>query len=78
MGSLKSNVLPGLVAGIAAPIANKYIPGWGTPIAYGATGYLMKNPTLMTLSGVALGQNVAPMVTNMLPGGSNTNTGAFL
>jgi hypothetical protein len=78
MGTVKQNVLPGLVAGIAAPVANQYIPGWGTPLAYGGVGYLMKNPTLMTLSGVALGQNVAPMLTNLLPGGNTNNQGAFL
>ncbi|MFA5401535.1 MAG: hypothetical protein WC359_13880 [Dehalococcoidia bacterium] len=77
MGTLKQSFLPGILAGIAAPIANKFVPGWGTPLAYGGVGYFMKNPTLMTLSGIAAGQQVAPMVSGLIPGGS-TSSGGFL
>ena len=78
MGAVMKDLIPGALAGVAAPIANKYVPGWGAPLAYGGIGYFMKNSTLMTLAGIAAGQNIAPMVSNMLPGGNTTNTGAFL
>jgi len=78
MGAVKQNFLPGAIAGVAAPIVNRYIPGWGGAVAYGGVGYFMKNPTLMTLSGIGAGQNVAPMVGNLLPGGNGTTTGGFI
>jgi len=77
MGTLKTSFLPGILAGVAAPIANKMLPGWGTPLAYGGIGYFMKNQTLMTLSGIAAGQQVAPMVSGLIPG-SSTTSGGFL
>lgn len=79
LGKIKTTLLPGLVAGAAAPIVSRFVPGgWGNALTFGGVGYFMKNDTLMTLAGVSAGQNLAPMVSGLIPGGNTTSSGGFL
>lgn len=69
-GKVKA-ILDGVIAGAGGQIATSFIGQWGNPIAYGAVGYFRNNPTLKTLAGVALGQQIA----RMLPFGNGGNGG---
>jgi hypothetical protein len=62
-----------VIAGAGGQIATGFIGPWGQPLAFGAVGYFRNNPTLKTLAGVAIGEQLGAM----LPfGGGNGGNGA--
>ena len=61
-------ILDGAIAGAGGQIATGFIGQWGQPLAFGAVGYFRNNPTLKTLAGVAIGEQLGAM----LPIGSNS------
>lgn len=67
--------IAGLVGGIAAQVGNRFLGSYGTPLGYGAAGYLMKNDTLMTMAGI--GASALLPVGSLLGGSSNSNSGAI-
>lgn len=64
-------IIDGVIAGAGGQIATSFIGAWGQPLAYGVVGYFRNNPTLKTLSGVALGQQLG----RMLPFGNGGGNG---
>lgn len=65
-------IIDGVIAGAGGSVATGFIGPWGQPLAYGAVGYFRNNPTLKTLAGVAVGQQLG----QMLPfGGNNGGNG---
>jgi len=69
-GKIKA-IIDGVIAGAGGQIATGFIGPWGQPIAYGAVGYFRNNPTLKTLAGVAIGEQIGAM----LPFGGNGGIG---
>ena len=65
-------IIDGVMAGAGGQIATGFIGPWGQPVAYGAVGIFRNNPTLKTLAGVAIGEQIGAM----LPfGGGGTGGG---
>ena len=44
--------IQGAMAGLASQVGQKFLPGYGGPLAVGGVGYFTKNQTLLTLSGM--------------------------
>lgn len=70
-GGIMGAALSGLLGGVAAQVANRFLPSYGTPVGYAAAGYFTNNETLMTLAGVS-GSALLPI--GSLLGGSTTST----
>ena len=64
-------ILDGAIAGAGGQVASSFIGQWGQPLAFGAVGYFRNNPTLKTLAGVAIGEQIGAM----LPFGGNAGNG---
>lgn len=60
-GKVKA-IIDGVMAGAGGQIATGFIGPWGQPLAYGAVGYFRNNPTLKTLAGVAIGEQLGAML----------------
>ena len=60
-GKVKA-ILDGVIAGAGGQIASGFLGPWGQPLAFGAVGYFRNNPTLKTLAGVAIGEQLGAML----------------
>lgn len=45
-------VVQGAMAGLASQVGQKFLPGYGGPLAVGGVGYFTGNQTLLTLAGM--------------------------
>ena len=75
LSGLVGDFVAGAAANIGAQLGTRFLGSYGSPLAYGGVGYLMKNPTLMTLAGVQAG-SLLP-VGNFLGGSSTGSSGAI-
>jgi len=75
MGGKFSPVLHGVLGGIAAQVGNGFLPGFGAAAGLGGVGYVMNNPTLLTLAGLNLSRNIP--VGNFIPG-AGVQEGGFI
>ena len=74
-GSFKP-ALDGGIGQLVASVANQFMPPWGGILGLGATGYFLKNDTLMTLAGMHAGAQfpVAGLLGGITGSTQNTNT----
>ena len=56
-------IINGVIAGVAAEAAQKYLGSYGVPLGVGAVGYFMKDNTLKTIAGLQAGS----LIGNALP-----------
>lgn len=75
MGGKFSPVLHGVLGGIAAQAGNGFLPGFGAAAGLGGVGYMMNNPTLLTLAGLNLSRSIP--VGNFIPG-AGVQEGGFI
>jgi len=75
MGGKFSPVLHGVLGGIAAQVGNGFLPGFGAAAGLGGVGYVMNNPTLLTLAGLNLSRSIP--VGNFIPG-AGVQEGGFI
>lgn len=68
-------VINGLIAGVVANLAVKYIGSWGAPAANIGAGWWLKNDTLKTIGGIQLGNVVSGMIPFI--GSSNGSKGVY-
>jgi len=52
-------VIQGLIGGVASQVGSKLLPGYGSILGLGATGYFMNNSTLLTLAGMQAGATLS-------------------
>jgi len=50
------NVVWGAAAGFVDPMIPNFIGKWTKPVVFGAAGYLLKKPALLSIAGYKLGQ----------------------
>lgn len=58
LGGNTGNLLIGAVAGAASNYIPDIIGGWTKPAAFGAIGYLMKKPALLTIAAYEAGKQL--------------------
>jgi len=63
-------IIQGTIAGALGTMAAGKIP-YAAALAYGGVGYMMKNPTLLTLAGLNLGASLPAMAGGVLGGTGN-------
>lgn len=69
MGKMK-NTLVGVGAGVGRQVGNKFLPGWGAPLAEFGIGWVTNNDTALYMSGRDAGGMVSSGALGGLLGGS--------
>ena len=72
------NIIIGAGAGFLSPMIPEFLGGWTKPLIFGAGGYLLKKPALLTLAGYEAGKNLSGGGIGNLFGGSGNNSGGWL
>lgn len=52
----------GAIAGVASEAGQKFLGAYGVPLAVGAVGFFMKDPTLKTIAGLQAGSIIGDML----------------
>ena len=79
IGGFGGNLAPavhGAIAGVISQFGSKYLGAWGAPASVGAVGYVMNNPTLLTLAGMQAASLVN--VGGVLGGTTASSGGGYL
>lgn len=66
------NMIIGAAAGFASPYIPRIIGPWTLPVVFGAAGYFMKKPALLSIAGYELGKTISTSgIIGGLGGGGN-------
>jgi len=74
LGGNTGNILIGAVAGAASNMIPDIIGPWTKPLVFGAGGYILKKPALLTIAGYEAGKQLSAN----LFGGGNGSSGGYI
>ncbi len=77
LGGSAGNLLVGAIAGAVSNMIPDFIGGWTKPLVFGAGGYILKKPALLTVAGYEAGKSLMAGG-NIFGLGNNTSQGGWL